>query len=154
MNNAQKGDKILEYDNEQTAEIKRVNGDVENLKQKDNELQEEINNLKKDSGWIDLSLLSGITTPSTFKIRKTGKLVEIRGVVTKTSGFPKRSFTDVCLIPEKYRLSGELNTATFVGGGFVFGVQLNSNENILKVYNTQQETHTSWVGIDITYLVD
>lgn len=74
--------------------------------------------LESDTGWIDITDINtnNTTTTNTMQIRKSGKIVELRGTIACSSfqyatGYYGRLFN----VPEEYRPSGIINDVIAYG---------------------------------------
>ncbi|WP_290758438.1 hypothetical protein [Anaerostipes sp.] len=117
-----------------------------------------------DTGWLDMPLESGITSPGTagsrLRYRKKNGIVFITGTV-KVTGKAAGTLIKICQLPVGFRSSYEgyyyfTNTATgYVTSRYIIGSDGAINlEWVRKLSDGSELTGTiNWVGIDISYPV-
>lgn len=141
-----------------------VIGDLSNLNTTDKDsLVDAINEIQAyvdDTGWNALSLNTGISNASgyqTSQIRRIGKHVFIRGVVSFTMG---SSAVQICSIPTGYIPTNTAYSMTATGGTRVARINANSGgvlyvEWIYNLNNTSAYTGTvNWLDITLDYWLD
>lgn len=118
----------------------------------------------EDTGWIDMPLLSGISSPGTsgnrLRYRKKNGIVFVTGTV-KITGKTANSQKKICQLPVGFRTTYEgyyyvTNTATgYVVSRFIIGSDGSVNlEWVRKVSDGSEISGTiDWVAIDFSYPV-
>lgn len=115
-----------------------------------------------DSGWLDLTLSSGIsgaTLTGKPQIRKVGKMVYIRGGVSFTLSSPGTG-VGFATIPEGFRPAGSLYKMAATGGTRYCRVYYSTGGGIGMdwMYNINGTQVTSgsitWLDISLSYMTD
>lgn len=123
-----------------------------------------ISNSVHDTGWIDItSFQSGVKGYSTHykpQVRRIGKIVSIRGALTRTSTYQFLNLGDgfACSLPDGFAPKGTINFLKNGSSGAYFLLQINNSGEVgidryMKNGSQIDPPKDSWLTLDCTYFI-
>lgn len=118
---------------------------------------EELLEKTADSGWINLTLASGVTAYSSIqtpKYRKIGNKVYLYGAIKGLTGLPKVIGT----LPEGFRPQKSMsiiqNTSAQDSYPHFTRIQVKTDGDVEIQFSTNDIATTTWFPIDMEFLID